>query len=85
MLREAGLLQALKGRGRHRRQPLRPVALPLRDDPDRPKARNVSGVACAVRAAGDETTRALAEGFTVVLGGDCTLVVGTVAGARRAG
>ena len=28
-------------------------------------------------------TRALAEGFTVVLGGDCSLVAGTVAGARR--
>ena len=35
-----------------------------------------------MRAAADEITRALAEGFTVVLGGDCTLVVGTVAGAR---
>src|SRR5258708_7441566 len=31
----------------------------------------------------DEMTRALAEGFTVVLGGDCTIVAGTVAGARR--
>jgi arginase len=28
-------------------------------------------------------TRALSEGFTIVLGGDCTLVAGTVAGARR--
>ena len=28
-------------------------------------------------------TRFLAEGFTIVLGGDCTLVAGTVAGASR--
>src|SRR5207245_8450134 len=57
---------------------------PHRDDPERPRARNAEVVACALRAAGDEMTRALAEGFTIVLGGDCTLVAGTVAGARRA-
>ncbi|HEY7513795.1 MAG TPA: arginase family protein, partial [Vicinamibacteria bacterium] len=32
----------------------------------------------------DEMGRALAEGFTVVVGGDCSLVVGTVGGARAA-
>jgi arginase len=41
-------------------------------------------VACAVRAAADETTRALAEGFTLVLGGDCTLLAGVAGGARTA-
>jgi arginase len=40
--------------------------------------------ACAVRATADEMTRALPEGFTVVLGGDCSMVAGLVAGARRA-
>src|SRR5262249_57721428 len=52
-------------------------------DPAHPRARNAEVVACALRAAADEMTRALAEGFTIVLGGDCTLVAGTVAGARR--
>ena len=84
VLREAGLLLALKAEGATVVNLSDLSLFPFRADPDRPKARNVSGVACAVRAAGDETTRALAEGFTVVLGGDCTLVVGTVAGARDA-
>ena len=43
----------------------------------------MEGVACALRAAADEMTRALAEGFTLVLGGDCTLAAGVAAGARR--
>jgi arginase len=40
-------------------------------------------VACALRAAADEMPRALAEGFTIVLGGDCSLVAGVAAGASR--
>jgi arginase len=83
-LREAGLLRALKSGGATVVNLSDLSLFPYRPDPERPKARNASGVACAVRATGDETTRALAEGFTVVLGGDCTLVVGTVAGARAA-
>jgi arginase len=55
---------------------------PHREDPDHPRARNAQVVACAVRAAADEMTRALAEGFTVVLGGDCSLAAGVVGGAR---
>jgi len=83
-LREAGLLQALRDRGA-RVVNLSDLSLfPHRDDPEHPRARNAEVVACALRAAGDEMTRALAEGFTIVLGGDCTLVAGTVAGARRA-
>lgn len=80
-LREAGLLVALRAAG------LRVVNLsdlslfPYRDDPEHPKARNAEVVACAVRATADEMTRALHEGFTVVLGGDCTLVAGLVGGA----
>ncbi|HSB60267.1 MAG TPA: arginase family protein, partial [Vicinamibacteria bacterium] len=41
-------------------------------------------VACAVRAAADEMTRALGEGFALVLGGDCTLAAGVVGGAWAA-
>lgn len=83
-LREAGLLDALRGAG------LRVVNLsdlslfPYRDDPEHPRARNAEVVACAVRATADEMTRALGEGFTLVLGGDCTLVAGVVGGAWAA-
>jgi arginase len=84
VIREAGLLHRLKEQG------LTVVNLsdlslfPFREDPDHPRARNTEVVACAVRATGDEMTRALQEGFTVVLGGDCTIVTGLVAGARLA-
>jgi arginase len=83
-LREAGLLDRLRATG-VRVVNLSDLSLfPYRDDPEHPRARNAEGVACAVRAAADEMTRALAEGFTVVLGGDCTLVAGAVGGARAA-
>ena len=85
VLREAGLLEALRADGRARREPVRPLALPVPRRPRPPHARATREVvACAVRATADEMTRALAEGFTVVLGGDCTLAVGTVGGARAA-
>jgi arginase len=82
-LREAGLLRDLRALG----PPVVHLSdlslFPYRDDPDHPHARNAEVVECAVRAAADEMTRALGEGFTIVLGGDCTLVAGTVAGASR--
>jgi arginase len=81
-LRDHGLLQALAADGT-RVVNLSDLSLfPYRVDEEHPKARNAEVVACAVRTAADEMTRALAEGFTVVLGGDCTLVVGTLAGAQ---
>src|SRR5262245_6773302 len=83
-LREAGLHSALEAKGA-RVVNLSDLSLfPHRDDPAHPKARNAEIVACAVRATADEMTRALGEGFTLVLGGDCSIVAGTVAGARRA-
>lgn len=83
-LREAGLLEALRADGATVVNLSDLSLFPYREDPEHPHARNASGVSCAVRAAGDEMTRALREGFTLVLGGDCTLAVGTVAGARQA-
>src|SRR5262245_23327156 len=81
-LREQGLLAALSADGT-RVVNLSDLSLfPFRDDPAHPRARNAEVVACAVRAAADETTRALAEGFMVLLGGDSTVVVGALAGAR---
>ncbi len=83
-LRQAGLLEALEAAG-PRVVNLSDLSLfPWRDDSEHPTARNVSGAACAARAAADEMTRALGEGFTVVLGGDCSLVAGTAAGAAAA-
>ncbi len=82
-LREAGLLQAL---GQHARVVnLSDLSLfPWRADPEHPRARNVAVAACAARAAGDEMTRALAEGFTILIGGDCALLPGSLGGTRRA-
>jgi len=83
-LREAGLLEALRQTGA-RVVNLSDLSLfPLCPDPDHPRERNAPVVACAVRAAADEMPRALREGFTLVLGGDCTIVAGTLAGARAA-
>jgi arginase len=82
-LREAGLLDALRANGATVVNLSDLSLFPFRDDPEHAKARNAEVVACAVKTAADEMTRAMAEGFTVVLGGDCTLVAGVVAGARR--
>jgi arginase len=82
-LREAGLLEALRATG-HPVVNLSDLSLfPYREDSAHPTARNTDGVACAVRTAADEMGRALAEGFALVLGGDCSLVAGTALGARR--
>jgi len=81
-LRQAGLLEALRAAGATVVNLSDLSLFPWRDDAEHPRARNQQVVACAVRAAADETTRALAEGFTIVLGGDCTLVAGVAGGAR---
>jgi len=83
-LREAGLLSRLRASGATVVNLSDLSLFPYRDDPEHPRARNAEVVSCAVRAAADEMTRSLAEGFTVVLGGDCTLAAGVAAGARTA-
>ena len=84
VLREAGLLDALRGTGARVVNLSDLSMFPYRDDPGHPTARNAEVVACAVRATADEMTRAVREGFTIVIGGDCTLIVGALAGARAA-
>ena len=84
VLREAGLLEGLRGTGATVVNLSDLSLFPFREDPGHPTARNAEVVACALRATADEMTRALGEGFTIVLGGDCTLVVGALAGARAA-
>ena len=65
-LREAGLLTALRAQGATVVNLSDLSLFPFREDADHPRSRNAAVVACAVAAAGDEMTRALAEGFTVV-------------------
>jgi arginase len=83
-LREAGLLEALRAAGGTVVNLSDLSLFPFRSDDASPRARNVEVVACAARAAADEMTRALKEGFTLLLGGDCALAVGTLGGARAA-
>jgi arginase len=82
VFRDCGLLTALAADGT-RVVNLSDLSLfPYRPDDGHPRARNAEVVACAVRTAADEMSRALSEGFTLVLGGDCTLSVGVLAGLR---
>jgi len=84
VLREAGLLERLREAGARVVNLSDLSMFPYRDDPANPRARNLEVVSCALSATADEMTRALAEGFTIVIGGDCSLVAGAAAGARRA-
>ena len=84
VLRQAGLLEALRAAGANVVNLSDLSMFPYRDDAAHPTARNAEVVACALRATGDEMRRALREGFTIVVGGDCTLIVGALAGARAA-
>src|SRR5918994_6883238 len=55
-----------------------------RPDPQRPKAMNLDAVRRAAAAVADRVGHALADGEAVlVLGGDCTVELGTEAGALR--
>jgi arginase len=83
-LREAGLLRLLREQGATVVNLSDLSLFPYRDDAEHPRARNAEVVACALRATADEMTRALSEGFTLVLGGDCTLAAAVAAGARTA-
>ncbi len=81
-LRSAGLLEALRAGGCS--------VVNLSDlslfsfEEGSGSARNVAKAACAAKAAADEMARALGEGFAIVLGGDCSLVAGSVAGVQKA-
>ena len=58
---------------------------PFRRDPVRAAARNLDAVVRVAALVADEVERVLAAGrFALVLGGDCTIELGVVAGAQRA-
>jgi arginase len=82
-LREAGLLDALRATGATVVNLSDLSLFPFRPDPEHPRCRNAEVAACAIRAVADEMTRALREGFTLAIGGDCSMVAGTLAGARQ--
>jgi arginase len=85
-LREAGLLDALRAAGhevvdRGDTQPFR-----WRVDHTEPRAMNAAAVVDGIRAVAERVEEAMGAGERpLVLGGDCTVGVGTVAGAVQAG
>jgi arginase len=85
-LRAHGLLGALRARGLNvvdRGDGRRAV---WRTDQRSPEARNVNTVAAVARELADTVAAAFADGHDIlVLGGDCTIELGTVAGAIRDG
>ena len=82
--REAGLLAALRGRGIEATDRGDVPGFRWRIDRDSPRAMNPAAVGDVARAVSDEVAAGLADGAAMlVLGGDCTVELGTVAGASR--
>lgn len=80
--RRHGLLSALERRGWRVRDKGDVSHFRWRTDPGNPKAMNLGAVREAARAVSWHVARAMADGETVlVLGGDCTIELGVVAGA----
>jgi arginase len=84
--RRHGLADALAGRGRNVRDHGDVVSFRWRPDPARTQAMNLDAVrrACDL-VAGKVATAIAAQEDVLVLGGDCTVELGTVAGAAAAG
>jgi arginase len=84
--RRHGLIEALAERGRHVVDRGDGPHFRWRPDPSRPQAMNLDAVAHAARKLADTVTAAMeADEDVLVLGGDCTIELGVVAGARRGG
>jgi arginase len=82
--RRHGLLPALTGTGRQVRDRGDVAAFRWRPDPARPKAMNLDAVRQTAAGVAERVADAMAAGEAVlVLGGDCTVELGTVAGALR--
>lgn len=83
--REAGLVEALSGAGFEVVDRGDIPKWRWRPDRESPRAMNAVAVAAGIRAVAAEVGAAAAAGQTpLVLGGDCTVEVGTVAGMRSA-
>jgi len=83
-LRAAGLVECLRAHGIHVDDRGDVPGFRWRADRTNPRAMNADKVTMVARATADRVTTALAEGsVTLVLGGDCTVGIGTVAGGLR--
>jgi arginase len=85
-LRAAGLLQLLGGVGFDVRDLGDSPLVPWRPDRARPRAQNLEAVVEAVRTTATRVADALVEraGPVLVLGGDCTVGIGTIAAVQAA-
>jgi arginase len=85
-LRDAGLIEALRDAGVRVRDHGDGETWRWRPDRDDPRAQNLAKVVEIVRDTADRVAGAIAaEELPVVLGGDCTVGVGTVAGLLEGG
>jgi arginase len=85
-LREAGVLDALRAAGREVVDRGDTPRFRWRVDHDEPRAMNAAAVVDGVHAVAELAAAAIGAGeLPLVLGGDCTVGVGTVAGAVAAG
>jgi arginase len=83
-MREAGLLEGVRDAGFEVVDLGDIPRLRWRSDRERARAMNVGAVASAVLAVAEKVARAVADGHTpLVLGGDCTIELGTVLGMRE--
>jgi arginase len=85
-LRAAGLIEALNGAGVEVTDLGDGPMIPWRPDRDNPFAQNVHAVVETVQTTADRVADAFSDRarIALVLGGDCTVGIGTVAGMRRA-
>jgi arginase len=83
-LRGAGLIEALGGVGFEVSDLGDSPVVPWRPDRARPRAQNLEAVLDVVRTTATRVGDALREGdgLVLVLGGDCTVGIGTIAGVR---
>jgi arginase len=83
-LRGAGLIEALGGVGFEVTDLGDSPVVPWRPDRARPRAQNLEAVLDVVRTTATRVGDALHEGdrLVLVLGGDCTVGIGTIAGVR---
>jgi arginase len=83
-LRAAGLIESLVGAGFEVSDLGDSPVVPWRPDRARPRAQNLEAVVDVVRTTATRVGDALHEGhgMALVLGGDCTVGIGTIAGVR---
>ena len=85
-LRAAGLLERLRNTGHHVRDRGDSVTRRWLPDREHPRAQNVGAVVEVVRETAERVSASVADGaVALVLGGDCTVGLGTLSGLRSAG